>query len=209
MKKKIVTLCLAAALAVTAIGGTLAYFIDDEAVQNTFTVGNVDITLDESVVNEYGVGQGGRTSEGEEYKLVPGYTYEKDPTVTVLAGSEPSYIRVFVTFNKITELKALFGNPFYPEKLVNGWDETKWECVAMDNETYEFRYHEIVDARAEDKVLEDLFTHFTLPAELTNEEVATLDGLTIDVKAEAIQAYNFENADKAWEAFEQQNSTTN
>ena len=42
MKKKIVTLCLAAALAVTAIGGTLAYFTDKtETAINTFTVGDV------------------------------------------------------------------------------------------------------------------------------------------------------------------------
>lgn len=43
MKKKIVTLCLVAALAVTAIGGTLAYFTDKDSDTNTMTLGNVDI----------------------------------------------------------------------------------------------------------------------------------------------------------------------
>ena len=48
MKKKIVTVCLAAALMVTAlIGGSLAYFTDEDTKDNTFTVGNVDIVLDE------------------------------------------------------------------------------------------------------------------------------------------------------------------
>ena len=40
------TLSLVVALAATAvIGGTLAYFTDTEEKTNTFTVGNVDITL--------------------------------------------------------------------------------------------------------------------------------------------------------------------
>ena len=46
MKKKIVALCLVVALAATAIiGGTLAYFTDNDAKTNTFTVGNVKIQL--------------------------------------------------------------------------------------------------------------------------------------------------------------------
>lgn len=48
MKKKIVALCLVLALALTAIGGaTLAYFTDFETKTNTFTVGDVDIQLNE------------------------------------------------------------------------------------------------------------------------------------------------------------------
>lgn len=48
MKKKIVALCLVLALAITAIGGaTLAYFTDFETETNTFTVGNIDIELEE------------------------------------------------------------------------------------------------------------------------------------------------------------------
>ena len=49
MKKKLVAGGLVAALAATAIGGaTLAYFTDEEEAVNTFSVGNVDITLTES-----------------------------------------------------------------------------------------------------------------------------------------------------------------
>lgn len=48
MKKKILSLCLVAALAATAIiGGTLAYFTDTDAATNVMTVGDVDITLHE------------------------------------------------------------------------------------------------------------------------------------------------------------------
>ena len=48
MKKKIVALCLVLALALTAIGGaTLAYFTDTDAKTNVFTVGNIEIDLEE------------------------------------------------------------------------------------------------------------------------------------------------------------------
>lgn len=50
-KKKIVSLCLAAVLVVMAIAGaTVAYFTDTKTADNTFTMGNVKITLDETDV---------------------------------------------------------------------------------------------------------------------------------------------------------------
>ena len=74
MKKKI-TLLLSLALAVAiGIGGTLAWLTDKtESKVNTFTVGNIDIDLTETTTN---------------YKMVPGQTIDKDPKVTVEAGSE-------------------------------------------------------------------------------------------------------------------------
>lgn len=48
MKKKIISLCMVLCLGATAvIGGTLAYFSDTDEQKNTFTVGNVDIEIDE------------------------------------------------------------------------------------------------------------------------------------------------------------------
>ncbi|MDO5323968.1 MAG: TasA family protein, partial [Clostridia bacterium] len=47
-KKKVLVLAVSVCLvAILAIGGTLAYFTDTDAKTNTFTVGNVDITLTE------------------------------------------------------------------------------------------------------------------------------------------------------------------
>ena len=222
MKKKILTLSLVVALAATAIiGGTLAYFTDytDDTV-NTFTVGNVDITLDEAEVDEYGKDKGTRKDEGEgnAYKLVPGHTYVKDPTVTVLKGSEPSYVRVFVTFNKADELETLFDDPFLPEKLVAGWDANTWVSTGVIKEdtviiegtnetektlTYEFRYNGTVDAREADVKLDALFDTFTIPSDITNSELKTLEGLTITVYAEAIQADTLTN-ETAWSALDAQ-----
>lgn len=80
MKKKIavaVSLLLVLAL---SVGGTIAWLTDSETVTNTFTIGNVDITLGETT--------------GPNYKFVPGKTLAKDPKVTVIAGSEKCYVFV-------------------------------------------------------------------------------------------------------------------
>lgn len=103
MKKKIVSLCLVLVLALTAIGGaTLAYFTDTKAQTNTFTAGKVEIQLDEAVVEKNETtgdldATNDRTKENQSYKLFPGMTVDKDPTITLVKGSEESYIAAKIT----------------------------------------------------------------------------------------------------------------
>lgn len=212
--KKILTLCLAALLAVTAaVGGTLAYFTDTDAATNTFTVGRVELTLDETDVKPDGTKDTDDRVQENDYHLIPGHHYIKDPTVTVKAGSEPSYVRVLVTLNKLAVLKDLFGEGFLPENYVGGWNSTFWPCVGLeengDTVTYEFRYRDIVSALDQkDKPLLPLFTFITVPGSLTGEDLAKLGGQTpddsfnIQITAQAIQADGFANAQAAWDAFQ-------
>ncbi len=118
MKKKIVALCLCVALAVVAIGGaTLAYFTDTDEAKNTFTVGNVEIKLDETNVDDP---QGDRVRENS-YKLIPGVSYVKDPTITVLEGSEDCYVRMKVTLNNASKIKDMCLDPEYKEVYDEEW----------------------------------------------------------------------------------------
>ena len=85
MKKKIALLLACVMAFGIAVGGTLAWLTDKtDAVVNTFTESDVDITLAETT--------------GTSYKMVPGYEITKDPKVTVLADSEKCY--VFVKLEK-------------------------------------------------------------------------------------------------------------
>jgi predicted ribosomally synthesized peptide with SipW-like signal peptide len=199
-----------------SVYGTLAYLSDHEQVVNTFTVGMVDITLDETDVDINGqpTGEPERV-ESNEYHLLPGHSYVKDPTVTVSAGSEESYIRATVTLNKLSEITAiscLGGSDFLPENFVTGWDRTIWIPTAVTKDeaantvTYEFRYYKTVDAKeaAEDIVLEPLFQTIEIPGEITGDELATLSELEVVVNAHAIQAHSFADADEAWAAFDAQ-----
>lgn len=66
-----------------AVGGTVAWLVaKTDPVVNTFTYGDIKITLAEST--------------GEDYKIVPGVNISKDPTVTVTAGSEACWLFVKV-----------------------------------------------------------------------------------------------------------------
>ncbi len=145
MKKKIVALCLCVALAVVAIGGaTLAYFTDTDEANNTFTVGNVEIKLDETNVDDP---QGDRVQENS-YKLIPGVSYVKDPTITVLKGSEDCYVRMKVTLNNASKIIAMCTDPEFAEdgptgvedafpliRMINFVEENaaKWDGIIPDN----------------------------------------------------------------------------
>ncbi len=206
-KPLVLALC-AILLVVGAILGTVAYLQDTASVVNTFTVGNVHLKLDEAVVDEKGEPTGGRTETGNAYHLLPGETYTKDPTVTVLKGSDESYVRMMLTLNCAGELDAIFApNGAVLTEIFKGYDTTKWEYVDVtrgnDNTiTYEFRYFETVKPEQnDDLVLEALFDTVTVPSTMTGEQLATIADLKITVEAHAIQATGFASADDAWTAF--------
>lgn len=212
-RKIALVLACAVLLVASTVYVTLAYLSATDSVTNTFTVGKVGIVLDEAKVDEYGEAENHdvRVTENQ-YKLVPGLTYVKDPTVTVKGGSELCYVRMMVTINKYEELKNIFGDDFLPQEYVEGWDEANWPCVNIKEDaenntcTYEFLYKEAVPASDEDTVLDDLFEEFTFPGEVTEEQMADLEDMEIDVVAHAIQAAGFDGAEDAWEAFDSQNN---
>lgn len=210
--KKIIASLLALVLVIGAsIFGTLAYLQDkSEEVKNTFTVGDVQIKLDEADVDVYGKKVSEDRVLGNEYKLIPGHSYIKDPTVTVEAGSEESYIRMLVTINNADQLDRIFAPVGVKlDAIFKGYDNNMWKIVnenpdAKDNaRTYEFRYYETVNTLdGENKSLEPLFTSFIVPQEITNDDLKTLEEFEITVEAHAIQIDGFADEEKAWEAFE-------
>ena len=210
MKKFKALLVVACALLLVAasVFGTMAYLTSTDEVKNTFTVGKVNITLDEAKVNTDGtlVTPAERVKENS-YKLLPGHTYTKDPVLTVKGGSEDAYVRLLVTINKASALKEVFGANFLPQNYVdNTWNAQTWPCVKTtvnsdDTVTYEFRYKEIVEAKAADQKLDALFKSFTVPGTVNGDQLAKLGGLEIKVIGEAIQAEGFTNANDAWAAF--------
>lgn len=212
-KSKVLIMSVCALLLVAAsVFGTLAYLISQDEVVNTFTVGQVNITLDEAKVTPDGVPvEGADRVKGNEYHLIPGRTYVKDPTMKVVKGSEQSYVRMFVTINNLEALAAIYNNSTVEIlSLFDGYDPTKWEIVDVtvngDTATVEFRYFEPVDASEadEDVVLEPLFTSFTVPGEIDGDQLATISDLQITVVGNAMQTYGFENVDDAWAAFDEQ-----
>ena len=209
-KSKILLLTLCAvALVAASVLGTLAYLTSTDTVTNTFTVGKVQIKLDEAKANPDGslVPNAGRV-KANNYKLLPGLTYNKDPMVTVLEGSERSYIKMTVTFSKAAELDAIFApNGADMTSIFNGYDSSNWiakgntEDTQNNTRTYEFWYKEAVAAPTADVELDALFDSITVPGTITGDQLKTIEGMTITVNAYAIQADGFDNAADAWDNF--------
>lgn len=143
-KSKALLLTLCAVLLVAAsVLGTMAYLTSSDTVTNTFTVGKVEIKLDETDVTN----PTGPRVKANSYKLMPGTTYTKDPTVTVKAGSEESYVRMKVTFNNAKEIIALCTDPEYADEVTgveNAFplirmvnfvkaNAAKWDGIIPDN----------------------------------------------------------------------------
>lgn len=149
-RSKALLLTLCAVLLVTAsVLGTMAFLTSTDEVKNTFTVGSVNITLDEAKVKTDGTPvEGAARVKANEYHLLPGHTYTKDPTVTMKDGSESSYVRLKVTFNNAADMIALCTDPEYagdgPTGVENAFplirmvnfveaNAAKWDGIIPDN----------------------------------------------------------------------------
>lgn len=214
MKKKIVSLALVASLlALVIVGGTLAYFTDDESATNTFVVGNVNIELTEDTWDDNDNYNSG-TKQLEDVQ--PGVTYTKNPTVTN-TGINNAYVRVDVTLNKWTQFAAA-ANAYGITDLTTifgGFVDANWvlteETPAVDavNNTVTYSYYYIggadrgILASGEDTGA--LFTDVTIPKQFNNAQMQTLrPDFAITVTAHAIQADTFTSVEDAFDAYIQQ-----
>ena len=186
--RKALMLILCAALLVSAtVMGTLAYLTSQtDTVTNTFTVGNVAITLDEAKVDVYGVKDGNTRVTENNYKLIPGHTYVKDPTVHVTAGSEKCWLFVKV----VDEIAAIQDTTTVAAQMT----ANKWTAVAGAEGVY--AYESIVDAGTAAQDVK-VFDNFKIKG---NADVADYTGKTITIQAYAIQADGFGTAAAAWKA---------
>lgn len=210
-KALLLTVC-AIVLVAASVLGTIAYLTSQETVVNTFTVGQVKIIVDEAKITPDGTPVLAERVKENNYHLVPGKTYMKDPTMTVVKGSEESYLRMLVTVNCMEELDAAFA-PTGADltSIFGGYNASDWiyEATVRDANsntiTYEFRYKETVKPNADsDLTLSALFTSLSVPATFDGEDMASIAGLEITVVGHAIQAVGFDNADEAWTAFDGQ-----
>lgn len=187
MKKKLMTVLALVLVIALSVAGTYAYLTSQDTVTNTFTVGNVAITMDEADVNEYGemLNKAGNVAAGNdelaprvdhnEYKLVPSHTYVKDPTIHVGANSEDCYLFVEIT------------NGLGAKATINGLAD--WTQVAEGSNVY--YYNTKVSANANVVVFES----FTFA---NDGDPAAFENASIVIKACAIQADGFETPAAAW-----------
>lgn len=115
--KALLTLLCAVLLVAASVMGTMAYLTSTDEVKNTFTVGNVTITLDETDVDNSTPNKD--RDQANSYKLLPGHEYTKDPIVHVASTSEDCYLFVKVV-NEITAIEDS-SNTVASQMAAKGW----------------------------------------------------------------------------------------
>ncbi len=149
-KKKIVVLIASIVMICTlAVGGTLAYFMDTDAAKNVFTVGNVDITLNEvfgdgdpttpeKLIPATGSAQNGTLKNG----------VKKEVTVTNNEDSEEAYVRVHIAIPQILDDGAetfdASANLLHFNYAKDSIGENKWDWSKTTGAAYEgdWNYYE-------------------------------------------------------------------
>lgn len=213
----LICICVIAVLTVSLVG-TLAYLMDTDSAVNTFTMGQVHIFVDEAKVNADGTPVPGTDRvKANEYHVLPGMEYTKDPTVTVDGGSEDAYVRMILTVHNASDVQAVLTKYNLGDfsVLIGGWDKNTWLYEGFTEDTtnntisFEFRYKEVVAKSTTDTKLTALFDTLIVPGEITGEEMKDLydGGFKMEVFGHAIQAAGFDTEDAAWDAFDTQHDS--
>lgn len=213
MKKKLtlVVTCIVL-VAAMVIGGTLAYFTDSKTATNTFTMGNVNIKLDETDIKNP---EGDRVTSNA-YDVYPGEVVTKDPIVHN-TGKNGAYIRATVNVYNWMNLvaayypnfKETFPNDGYKAalnllvgELGEGWSVV--DVVAGDTFTigqfdakFVLKYDGVLAAGADTTAM---FQTVTIPAGIDNANASSFQ--SVKVVAQAIQADGFDTWEAAFAAYD-------
>lgn len=198
MKKFALIAVCAALLVCVTVGATVAWLTSktDEVV-NTFTVGDVKITLDEAEVTTAGVPvENAARVTANEYHLLPGNQYVKDPTVHVDAKSESCIVFVKVE-NGIKNIEApttaIYKNI---EDQMAGYG---WQALTGHPGVY---YKKATDSLLPAEIPAGkklkVFDRFMISYDADGDTLKAYKDAKITIKAYAIQ-YMDTTAEAAWE----------
>ncbi|SHH98924.1 SipW-cognate class signal peptide [Clostridium collagenovorans DSM 3089] len=172
-KRGLVSKALALTMvAAISVGATFAYLTDKKSVTNTFTVGDVNITVEEPAWG----------TPGTSHEIAPKVAVDKDPSVKN-TGKNACYVRVKVDYDKaVFELLGLDVGDTADKGWKDGGDGYyyyKTSVAATASTSKLFKQVKMLD---------------------TVKEAATGTNLNVVVNAEAVQANGFDNVDAAFAA---------
>lgn len=192
MKKKLTIAAIALCLLVAA-GGTFAFLTDKTAaIENTFTIGDINITLTE---------EAGGTDK--EFKMVPGKDIVKDPVVTVLADSEECwlFVKAVPSIGSVTVgSETLSFDDFLEWQIASGWtaldgvDNVYYRSVPAANADQAFGVIKDNTVTVDEDVTSEMMEAFLDSS--GNVDTSKLPKLTF--KAYACQKDGIETVTDAW-----------
>lgn len=214
-KKRFVAILLCVTLvALAAIGATFAYLTDTKTVDNTFTMGNVAIKLDETNVND----PTGDRVTSNTYNVYPGAVVTKDPIVHN-TGKNAAYIRATVNVSNWMNLcaayypdfKETFPNDGYKAalnllvgELGEGWSVVGVEAgdtftIGQFDAKFILKYDGKLAAGADTTAM---FQKVIIPAGIDNASADAGSFSSVKVVAQAIQADGFDTWEDAFAAYD-------
>ena len=216
-KKRFVAILLCVTLvALAAIGATFAYLTDSKTVNNTFTMGNVAIKLDETDIKN----PTGDRVTSNEYNVYPGAVVKKDPIVHN-TGKNGAYVRAVVTIEDGMNWLGLYNenvwtapqeaafNAMINNTLGDGWElvDIAYDMSGPNHPTSDFvatlKYTNVLEAGKDTTAM---FSQIAFPTKLTGNDVTTrIDQngeFGINVVAQAIQADGFDTWEAAFAAYD-------
>ena len=172
MKRKLILIsAMILCVACTVVGTTVALLTSlAQPVENTFTVGNIKLSLVETT--------------GESYRMIPGKTVDKNPYVKVIGGSEDCWL--FVQVDKTERFDDYLAYEMDPGwTRLDGYSGLYFRSVTSSETDTDFR------------ILKD--DVITVRDTLTEEKMSEItENPRISFKAYAIQSYSIESAGEAW-----------
>lgn len=213
MKKKLllsaVLVMSAIVLVVATVFTTIAYLSYSTAVTNSFSVGNIKIHMYESAVDENGeaipndpnLNGTMKDSTANNYHLIYGKEYVKDPTIYVDAGCDPSYLFVKVR-NQISTIEAENDSKIADQMEDYGWKLLTSRSTgdiyvfngSLDDVTDNTVYPDVdnkfatIIPKANQTQVYNVFDKFTIS---TDKDISSASGAKVTITAFAIQADTF------------------
>ena len=181
MKKKIALLMAMVMLFAVTTAGTLAWLKDDtDPVVNTFTVGDIEITLTES--------------EDLDLKMIPGKTITKDPKVTVTSDTtENSWLFVEVT-------ASADADDYISWTIASGW--TELTTAASTDGLTKVYYREVAAGAAENEFPVLANNEVTVLETVDEDDMQAVeddeDKVQLTFTAYAVQRENVDDVEDAW-----------
>lgn len=186
--KALLTMVCAVLLVVASVLGTMAYLTSIAEVENTFTVGSVTISMDETDVDNRTDGKDRDTEN--RYHLLPGHEYTKDPIIHVASTSEECYLFVTVS-NEIAAIEATGDTSVASQMEAKGWK-------TVEGQTNLYVYIGTAEGasaplavKADDNI--PVFEKIVISGSVDNTTLANYKNKTITVNAYAVQKDGFES----------------
>ena len=198
-KALLLILCAMLLLIASALG-TVAYLTVQDTVKNTFSVGKVDVTLDEGSEGSAGKRSMRARSTGapvdeNDHILMPGHTYTKDHTIHVDAVSEDSYIFVKVENGIASYEAASSAEEGGYRTIADQITDNGWTALESAADVY---YREYTKSSTGSDFA--VFNTFKIADNANDAESWGSCDAQVAVTAYAVQKDGFDTASAAWMA---------